>query len=348
MVLAVKTDMFTASPSKPAAGDHSGLARLAAQVPKVKMTSDQAENNKRNRIRSSMVNIIDWVCKNPEKCPDVWLSLSHGQVVSIASNCIDGGDEGTAIDATNPFDKPTFGKVSTDALAKWLCGLPDGPSKDLIDLVDSQDARAVRDIFTALLQLRPIDRIPAEARKDFKIAHKMLMSRMEVVGPRLPGWFRKSVNGKGDVDFSKVPLYAPEFENNRMKSIRHISGDLATIPDHVNITQDYCMQAPHDDMGAMMVKHPDEHLVANFFEAGKGPKRHALDRKNKSLDGLAEKAKKEVETETTAAKVKEPPVDLSGAVLQRRAKEKRAAALEKARQALESAPKRSRTIEFFV
>lgn len=339
-----QVEIFTASPAKSAAGDRSGMARLAASVPKVKLVQDQAENNRRNRIRSSLVNVIDWALKHPEMCPDLWLTISSGAVVGSSSASAGDDADGTGSASNNPFDKPSFGKVGTDDLAQWLCDLPDGPSRDMLDLVDSQDADAVRDIFTALLQLRSCDRIPMEARQDLRVAQMMLKLRLEAVGPRLPGWFRKSVNGQGQVDFSKVPIYTPVFTEGRMTSVKHISGDTATIPSHISITVDYKMLCPHDDMAAKMVKSPDEQVLARFFEAGTGPLRHALDKRTKSLQQLAEKAKRDLEAEL--ASKQSPNKQQTGAVLHRRINEKRAAALEKARATVQNAPKRARTVEF--
>lgn len=341
MVCADKNEIFTTSPAKaPSGGDASGLARLATLVPKVRLCPDAAENNRRNRIRSSMVSIVDWVCKHPEQCPDLWVSITGGDILKGS-----GAGAADTIDGTNSnaFDKPTFGKVHSNDLAKWLCNLSDGPSRNLVDLIDSQDGAAVKDIFTALLQLRSSDRIPMEARKDVRVAYRMLEGRMEAVGPRLPGWFQKSVSGKGEVDWSKVPIFKPVFTEGRMTSVKHIGGDVAEIPAHVIITADYALQNPHDDMGAKMVKAPAEYLVAAFFEEGKGPKKHALDKKNRSLQAIADKCHRELQEELSR-KRDLPPDDKD--ILQSRNKNMREAALAQTRAQLERAPKKSRTIEF--
>lgn len=88
-------------------------------------------------------------------------------------------------------------------------------------------------------------------------------------------------------------------------------------------------------------------MVSKFFEPGSGPRRHALDNKNKLLHILAERARRGVsEAAAAAARFIDDAPQESESILHTRMERKRTAALEKARMTLESAPKRSRTIEF--
>ena len=107
------------------------VCRLAANVPKVRLTEDQSENNKRATARWSLVQLIDWSIKNPYKIPDVWNQVHSGLVgkPDSAEIAADGEDK-----SNSPSKKSlgsTFGKISTETKAQtqgrrsrtWYVGL---------------------------------------------------------------------------------------------------------------------------------------------------------------------------------------------------------------------------------
>jgi hypothetical protein len=102
-----------------------------------------------------MVNLIDWVCKNADLAPDLWASVSGDQVISRTSAGSSNDHDPDGIE--DSFNKATFGKLKPDTLAGWLLTIDKGPTKKMLDLIDSHDADAVRDIFTCLMQLKLSD-----------------------------------------------------------------------------------------------------------------------------------------------------------------------------------------------
>ena len=281
------------------------LHRVAAMVPKIKSirgANSQAENNRRHRIRTSIVSLIDWIFKNPEAAPDLWCSVSGGEFLLSSFGVAGSSREGGSVGDSSGFAKATFGKVDSDTLAKFLQTLPNGPSAALLDKIDDKDPEGIRDCFTALTQLQKSDRIPKVARESDAVATGMLRQRVEILG-RLPGWFEACVDESGKLDFSKKPLYTFTYEEGRASKAHHISGRQALIDEHIRITPDYEMASPHNDMECCMVKGRDSHNLSQFFPAGSGPHQHAVCRKGQALNELAAAVKRDIdEAESQAQK----------------------------------------------
>lgn len=320
-------------------GADEGLTPLAQRVPKVKQTASQSENNRRHRIRDYMVNLIDYICKNPEMAPDLWVSVSGGSLVGS------GPDSGSSTSGTKQINRPSFGgKIPADVLANWMLSVEGAPPKNVLDTIDSQDKDAVRDMFTYLCQIRPSDKVPDSATVSLPVFNLMLTKRLAQVAPRLPGFFAQVVAGDGAVKWNKCPLYRTEFEGERLQTITHISGDSATLPDFINISRSYTLENPHDDMAACFTMPVDKQFIHQFFAADKGPNKHSLDKKGRIMATLADKAAEEVAEQEK--KLEDLTHVSSEPVLESRQKNIRQEALQRAREALSRQAKKARTIEF--
>lgn len=327
--------LFMTSPKKDS--DEGLLSALAERVPKIRRTADAAENNRRMIIRSAMQNVIRYLGDHPESAVDVWQSLDSALIVG-ASDSKKGGRAGSS--AEWEASRTSWGKLPTDYLAGWLCSLPGGPSKSMLDRIDSQDGEAVRDIFTMATQLRRTDAIPKPCLKKALMA-KVLAFRFEHVGPRLTGWFAESVDAQGGINWSKCPLFALTWEGPRLASVSHKLGDVATIPEHVHISREY--KFGFDDQGARFELAPVVFHLKDFFGAGLGPNRFVCDKKGRMMASLVDRAKGQLQEEEEIARRNAAAADCD-VTLTTRQSQKREAALEKARDSLNKRGKRQREL----
>ena len=241
----------------------------------------------------------------------------------------------------------TFGKLTSNDLACWLVSLPGGPQKIILDLMDAKDPDSIQDTCTFLLQLRKHDVLPKSLNGDIRVLHRFLGRRLMQVGNRLVGFFSKVVSAQGDVDFAKMPVYLCNWGAERLDSVKHISGAEAIVPRHVVITDKFKMINPHSDADASFSLPPSSQPVKDLFASDEGPNKFTVDKKGAALKLLADKAKEEVDAEDNATRSGVVETSASdGTILESRPRQLKAAALERARAALASKPKRARTMEF--
>ena len=268
------------------------MSNLALRVPKVKKTKDVSENNRRMRIRACMVKCIDYLCKHPETAVELWTAIEADLISLPASGA---GPQGMSL-AGSWEGKTTFGKIPADFYAQWFASLPGGPSRQLLDVMDAKDPDCIRDIATMMLQIRRSDSIPKVAY-DRQVMSLLFSLRLEQVGPRVPGWFASSVAADGSIDWGKKPLFELDWADDTLKGVKHISGVAAVIPLHMSITKAYKLENPFADTEAAFVLAPARVLLKDLFDGHVGPNQFALDRKGKGLQGLAEKAKAQLDFE---------------------------------------------------
>lgn len=151
--------------------------------------------------------------------------------------------------------KASWGKVPVAWLVEWFAGLDGGPSKQVLDLVDSQDSNAIRDFFTVMTQLPLKDPVPKLVRERDAM-FRFLKLRMVQVGLRMQGWFQLCVKPNGQVEYSKQHLFKLEYDMCKLTNVIHISGDVAAIPAHVIITDDFRLMQAYDDSGAKLARRP--------------------------------------------------------------------------------------------
>lgn len=333
-------DFWQTSPAKPGA-DLDALTTLAERVPKAKKSQDQQEMNRRLLARSAVVRCVDYLMKNPSAAAAVWNAIESGLIPEAGDN----NAAGSAGGSKTELKISSYGKLPSDTIAAFFAGLDGGPSKAILDLMDAKDADAIRDVGTMMLQLRRSDSIP-KCCSDPRVLTKFLKARLDQVGPRIPGWFGASVSPAGIIDWGKQPLFTLEWAERRLVSIKHMTGDIVELPQHVVITADFQLEHPHSDADAALVLSPAKQLIRELFAADQGPNRFLVDRRGKSIVGLASAAEAQVKADDM--KAAESAATPETGVLATRKQEAKTKALERARQVAAAAPKRLRSVQFGV
>lgn len=136
------------------------LCRFATTVPKVKYTKDQQENNRRERQRTSIVSLLDFVMKRPSKAVDIWASIQSGLIVDQ--------DKGSASspkgEGSDSMGVASFRKVTKDFKVECFLSLPDPVPAKVFELMHLKDPHSNDDVFTQLFNIDSGDRVPNDCQ----------------------------------------------------------------------------------------------------------------------------------------------------------------------------------------
>ena len=207
--------------------------------------------------------------------------------------------------------------------------MPNGPSQEVLDLVDEKDPLALHDIFRQFFQVDNSDKVP-EKFVDEGVMVRTMKARFDEVGDRgFAEFWEKAVSKDGVVDWGRKPLYTPVMDDmHQLTHVVHVNGDPGRVPSHIRIDHTWQFNDGISDMHARFEKAPACHYVHEFFEdKTKGPHKFKLDPKGNHLKALAEKVVLDEE-------YKRKELEASKHVeLVSRSKRARDVALEKAREA---------------
>ena len=306
------------------AGD---LAAFAQKVPKVRVCRQALENNRRERIRTCTMKVLDHMLQNPNSSVDIWASLESNLIVLDESKLVEsagnfGGPPSLVL------NKTTFGKLGSDKKAMVYINLPDGPSVDLLNKIDDKDPRALHDMFVMHFQLQKSDKIPDEMQ-DPTIFLAVCRDRHIEVGSRAKDWFEKSVSEDGVVDWLAAPLYSLGWKDGLLATVLHISGVSIDVPSHCMINDKFCLVDPFSDDLARFTYGASTHYVKDWFGRDEGPHKHRLDKAGKHMKDMAAAAAKAIHTKKL--EVKAVLGSASNVKLDARQKRVREEALDKAR-----------------
>ena len=310
--------------------DKNGKVILAEKVPAVRTSKNAKEMNKRNRVRSCTMKLIDHVMKHPGQAVEIWASVDSEDLVSespakgreLATEAVHDLFEGVT----------TMGKLSHNAKAKVLVAMPGGPSVQLLDKVQDADPRAIHDMFYLAFRYSPQDRIP-ECARNAVIFILMSKTRLSEVGFSLAEWWERSIDvDTGEVDWVVCPLYSLNWQGGRLHEVVHsrIEPVIAAVPLRLCIPEGTPLNDFISDDGAYFEVAEEKHQVYTWFARGTGPHAFRLDKVGVHLNQIAEACKAEVDSRVQAAKAL-TDVASETVCLDQRMKRQRAKALENAR-----------------
>lgn len=325
-----------ANASSPASGcgDSPSLSKFAQRVPKPKKSSDAMENNRRDLTYKCKVNIVDWCEKNEDQLMALWTLIQTGGVAAAMAPTKPNDDGGrffaTAPKVVRAIDRQWKAQFIVDRMPRQ-----NNFDSARMRAMDQADEKAVDECFEFVTSLGPHDVLPATAKEkhllakvlDKRIGDLRLALRFDTVA--------KAVGPTGILDWSQITAYRFVFANGKATELQHDSGASVRMPDHVVITSAFRMAHGAHDLLTTCSLSMTTHQLAHFFVDGDGPKRSVLDKKGTML-----KAMFDVQSEAQADSSSSASYGQSAVVLANHAELKRKAALEKARNALASRPKK--------
>lgn len=306
---------------------HDDLSPLAKRIPKVRRVGDSMEQRRRDLQRSCLVKLVDWAVKHEELVPKVWSALEAGQVLFD-----DGPKAGF-------FAEPpkTIRNIEKSWKARFLIDLGDGAiSNELMADIDSRDEHAIHEVFCMLTKtFLGSESLPREFI-DQRLLAAAMRARHEEVLPHfnMKHWAREHIAANGTIAWQQAGPYTYTFSpTGQLAEVTHVSGAKASVPKHMVIDNEFQLKQCAYDMSAQFVNGPVQHMVHKLFGKGEGPNKFAFDRKGMCMRSLlhhAQAAIAQAEKSTTISSD-------DGLKLRDHAKERRAAALEKAREKMRSA-----------
>ena len=116
--------------------NESELTSYARRVPAVAKVRDAKENNRRERCRTCVVKLVDFVIRKPEAAVELWTSVESDIVGPVASlHKPEVVDEMIACKT----GAASVGQLRVEQKAMILCALPEGPSASLLDKIHVVD-----------------------------------------------------------------------------------------------------------------------------------------------------------------------------------------------------------------
>ncbi|CAK0816893.1 unnamed protein product, partial [Prorocentrum cordatum] len=268
---------------------------FALSVPKVKPIRDTNETSSRVRFRNATIRVIDYMMKNPQQTPELRGQIESGLVGKTATK--NGSGSGSAdtpdnIDLT--WAGTSVGKVHPKVKAAQLAALPDGPSEALLDLIDDNDARAIKGLFAFAFQYKSSD-IFTDEMGDMSTWALMNVRRNAQIGIDFGFWIKDCVNpDTGVIDWGRRPLYTPIWGKEYLASVRVINGDTASPPKGVFITYEYKLDNPFCAEGAGWVLDTARYPCKDWFSVQHGPNKYRIDKKGNMLIDLCTGAAAEI------------------------------------------------------
>lgn len=200
------------------------LCAFAEGLPAVCITKDQGVNNERARQRLSIQKTTDHMMRFPTTANSIWMSIEAGLACDSQTACITKQKEvsespSKALTDALPAVKSTFGQVMAHSKASVMASMPDGPSRNILDLMHDKDAHSVPDAFGCAFEVCDGDKIPKEVREDPSVFTHALRLRLRDIGFNFGEWFNDCVDAEGNVDWAKRPMYRCTFDESNVYSL---------------------------------------------------------------------------------------------------------------------------------
>lgn len=313
------------------------LSPLAKRIPQAKRTKDLDEYKQRDMERKCLIKCVDWLVKNESIATVMWNHIMTGQ---LAVN--NGRPEADWFK-----DAPkTMARVDLKWRAQFLQDLSEGAlTTEVIRRLDARDENALHDIWCMVTKTTGTEMLSPAFQEKALLAVAVRLRVQQVGGPSLRQWIRDHLNVEtGVVDWLRGGAYSYEFQENRLKRVVHRSGSAADVPEFINIRRDFTLESPAVDTLTKFSKKPFDLIIRTLFAKDQGPNAHTFDRKGRAMKAWVEDA--------TAALRRQQALARAGTtsnpdlVLTDHAKERRVAALVRARAKADAQPvsKRARKL----
>lgn len=340
------TKASASSPLAKASADGMELSRLAKQVPKPRVTGDELIDAQRRIQHMYMVELIDVMAKKPET-----IMALHGLYKS---------HDLSMISQTKSAPASWTGKYKqVERLPKqWMSEFLLRRSKALnIDAIMTHkklsdlavaDPDLIARLFYFDTQVVGTIALPAELN-DQSVCSQVFHMRAVERGNRLKHFVEAGgLSTDGQLNFSTGGCFKLTFAaTGDLTELRHCSGAIATVPDHIKITSAYRLVDNHLDHLSKVVNGPAKYSLSDFFDNTQPWKNHMVEtgKKFKRLASLATEVLQSIAQQEEASK--NTFVGAESTVLEAATKKRRTDNLEKARAKLEEkkhARVRSRTL----
>lgn len=299
------------------------MSPVAKRIPtKIKKCSDAAEQRKKELARACFIKMVDWCHRNEAYCPTLWNYIETGTIKF--------GDDSTR---SGFFASPpkTLKVVDKAWRAQWLIGRSGGSlSSQLLQRIDSVDECAIFDMFCLFTGTQGTEQLPKEFVEQDLLAAACDSRYASVHGVTLQTWVTNCIDARsGVVDWMAGGAYQFEFTDYLLTKVQHWRGETVMVPEAMHVTKSFELKHPAIDTQACFVSGPVTHIIAKLFSAKKGPHEFAFDKKGKQMQELLAIATQSLQAKKSASS---RLVQAEGSlVLTDHAKEKRSAALAKAR-----------------
>lgn len=223
-------------------------------------------------------------------------------------------------------------KLPSHWMSQWLVDASKGDlvQKDMEKIVEV-DPQAPATMFHFATQTKPGHKLP-DLCLEKQVCCRVFFQRARLLSHRLTGWKAKALNKDGSLNWGAGGCFTLEFDEGRAVAIHHVSGDSATIPNHVHITKDFSLVDNWSDSCAAVKLHPSVYLCKDLFDAKAGPHKHELSgMQAPELNQLAEVVHAELAEART--KVVADTLDENPEFLKEASKKRHSSATAKAREA---------------
>ena len=254
------------------------LCPLAKRIPQPKRSGNLQEDNRKLRVYASLRNIVQYLHFNDDEVCDTWAQLSQGMHIV-------GGKFG---DKT-VFDTKVklFCQIPRDWRAAWLKDVSKGElSQSLLDMMDVADATVIDGFFYTVTGTCAETVLPVELREKGRL-DKALRLRAQQLGDRLGKLIPAVDKTTGAVDKTRAGPFTWKTDDGDVTSIKHISGDEASIPECIKVTTEwYIYEFWNEGKAQLALGDSFKISLAGLFGEGCGPNKHALTGKPKTCPFL--------------------------------------------------------------
>lgn len=302
-------------------GHHDDLSPLAKRIPKVRRVGDANEQRRKELQRSCLVRLVDWSVKHEELVPKVWSALEAGQILL---------DDGPPAGC---FAEPpkTVRHIEKSWKASFIVDLAGGAiSNALMSKIDAVDEHAIQEIFAMLTKTVGSESLPRDFVDQRMLASAMRARHQQVLADfDMKAWVKEHISASGAISWERAGPYTYVFsKEGQLVSVKHVTGATAEVPKHMVIDTAFTLKNCAYDMMAQFFLGPVLHMVYKLFPKGEGPNKFGFDRNGavmRSLLGAAQACVRDADRASNIASDE-------GLQSKDHAKERRAAALEKARE----------------
>lgn len=195
------------------------------------------------QAQESIRKIMNFLKEHPEQAMPVQFALEQGFF------------EGKIKEELDTCWPPTYmylNQIPKYWLAGWLCNLNKNFPQDLAQAVDKSDRDALRMLVEFITGLKPQVKLPRACLCKAVLA-ATLTKRAQLLGNRLSNEFiSKAIDhDSGIVNYKDHGVYSwGPCEGDFVKSIQHISGTQAVVPEEVCMKKVWAVKENHSDLKA--------------------------------------------------------------------------------------------------